>query len=161
MQRLVKFTWFITTLLFLVVLLWEYSYLPQTVEVLGGAERETYGTLSRENFFYIVLAVFAFSNAMLFALRKLILMNIDQKEKRESAGKVSLKKDISDWLLGFAGSLNVFLILALIYIGFYNNPSGVNFSHYSPLVYGGPVLMLILVGILIYILLKKRDGNKD
>lgn len=157
MQRLIKFTWFITTLLFLGVLLWEYSYLPITVGVLPGEDGQTAVFISRENFFYIALAVFSFTNALLFGLRKLILQNMEQKRIKESAGRTALKQDLSDWMLGFAASLNLFFMLGLIYLGVYNNSDGINLAHYGPVVYGGPVLVVILLGILFYILLKKRS----
>lgn len=157
MQRLIKFTWFITALLFLGVLLWEYSYLPLNVGVLPGEDGETSGFISRENFFYIALAIFSFTNALLFGLRKLILRNMEQTGKRESAGRAGLKQDLSDWMLGFAASLNLFFMLGLIYLGVYNNSDGINLGHYGPVVYGGPVLVIILLGILMYILLKKRS----
>lgn len=157
MNRLIKFTWFLTTLLFLGVLLWEYAYLPQNVGILADPEGAPVEFISRENLFYVVLAIFSFSNAVIFALRKLILVSMQPNEKREVPGKAGLKYDLSDWLLAFAASLNIFLIFGIIYLGFYNNSSGINLSAYGPLVYGGPIIMGILFLVLIYILLKKRD----
>lgn len=156
MRRLIKFTWILTTLSFLGVLLWEYSYLPLNVGVLAGSKGEITTFISREKFFYIVLAIFAFSNGVLYSLRRLIILNITASGKSLPAAKESLQNDLADWMLGFAASLNVFFIFALIYLGFFNNSSGVNLAHYGPFVYGGPVLIGILLGILIYLLLKKR-----
>lgn len=157
MNRLIKFTWFLTTLLFLGVLLWEYAYLPQNVGIQADAEGAPIEFISREIFFYVVLAIFSFSNAVIFALRKLILVSLQRNGNREVPGKAGLKNDLSDWLLGFAASLNMFLIFGIVFLGFYNNSSGIYLPAYGPLVYGGPIIMGILIVVLIYILLKKRD----
>lgn len=158
MGRLIKFSWVISSLMFLMVLLWVYAYMPDTVGIdnnITGPESER---MSRETFFYLSLAIFAFANAALFALRKSLLLNTRSRQVAVSPSrKEGLFLDLGNWSLSFAAGLNFFFILSILYLGFFNNPEGRDFAHYAPVVYGGPVIIGILFIALIYILLKKRS----
>lgn len=153
MSRLIKFTWFLTTLLFLGILLWSYAYLPANVGV--GADAGGYPNefLEKEAFFYLALCVFIFFNVILFSSKKLIDNSIS---KRGYSPQRSLQHDLSDWLLAFAASINIFLVLGLVYLDVFNNSDGVNLNIYGPVVFAGPVLVGILLVVLGVILLKKR-----
>lgn len=157
MNRLVKFGWFLTGLLFLVVLLWVYAYMPKMVSIETGTGGVSSYLISRENIFYLSLAIFAFVNAILFSFRKLIVLNQNGRGSVETPGKSRVKEDLAVWALGFAAALNIFFVFGILYMGFFSNPEGRNFAHYAPVVYAGPVLIGILLIILVYILLKKRD----
>ena len=157
MSRLIKFIWIITTLLFLGILLWVYAYLPENVNIGTDAEGAGNGFIGRESFFYTALVIFAFFNGVLFTLKKWIEMKAGERIYTSHDEPGSLQHDLADWLLGFAASINFFLILGMIYLSVFNNPEGIDFRFYGPIVYAGPIVIGILLLFLPFIFLKKRS----
>ncbi len=157
MSRLVKFGWYFSIFLFLGVLLWVYAYLPNNVGIHADSRGAADEFLSKESLFYMLLGLFLLINVAFYALYKLIhLQYLKTLNPHDLESKRSKKQDLADWLLGFAGVLNIFLILTMAYLGIFNNQEGVTISHYAPVVYAGPVLIGIMLLLLIFIFVKKR-----
>lgn len=161
MSRLVKYFWFLSMFIFLVALLYVYAYLPGMVGIQADPQGYVNEFVSRSTFFYVSVGIFLVANISLYVLKRMLETIW---ERGSSAGgtisaRQSMRKDVADWLLGFAAAINIFFVLILVYLAIFNNSEDMNQGMYAPLVYGGPVLMAILFLILIYIFAKKRSAE--
>lgn len=154
MNKLFKFFWLISLLLYFGTLLLIYAFLPEQV----GINANTHGLpdefISKENFFYVSLAVFALSNALFYALYKLLYAT---SRSAATVSAMRLRQAIGSWLLGFAAVLNLFFMLAMSFFSMLNSKQKYDIDLLIMLVYTGPILMAIMFGILIYILMGRRD----
>ena len=134
--------------LFLIATLTVHSYMPAVVQVLvGDAGNAT--TLEKDSFFYLVLGVFMLVNVFLIVLVALL-----KKIPVTSGGLFKsdyFKGRLLNWLRSFEVVLNIFIVLAVAFIGIYNNPAHFNPNAFGWLIYFGFGLiglwMLLLVGV--------------
>lgn len=153
MNRLLKFFWLVSLFIYLGGLLWIYSFLPDRV----GFHVNMYGMpdefIERSSFFYSSLFIFLLSNALLYALHKLLMVT---RRTAQTERALLLRQDLAGWLLGFAGALNLFFVMAMLFFGLFNSRENFDVNDYALLVYGGPLLLALMFGLLVYILLKNR-----
>ena len=140
--------------MFLGSILLIYAFLPDRVGIHSNRLGMPDDFIARETFFWISLIVFVGSNALLYTLYKLLMLTRKTARTEQS---IALRQDIGAWILGFAGTLNIFYVLAMAFFGLFNSSENYNIDRFMILVYAGPILMAAMFGLLVYIL-KKRKG---
>jgi uncharacterized membrane protein len=160
MSRLLKSFWLLSLVLFLIVLLYVYAYLPASVGVHAGPDGRADHFIEKSSFFYLSIGLFLLANAAIFILRKLLLRTWlrDTVTSQLSPARIGMRKDVIDWLYAFATTLNVFFILIMVFMAAFNTPDqAANQGISGALVYAGPLLIGIVFLALIYIFVKKRE----
>lgn len=153
MNRFLKFFWVISILLFFGALLLIYAYLPDRVAIHANTAGLADEFMARESFFYLSLIAFVGTNVLLYVLHRLLLLTrVTSRDERA----LRLRLDIAAWLLGFAGTINLFFILVMGFFGIFNNAEGFTTYHFGLLVYSGPLLLAFIFGLLGYILMRRR-----
>jgi len=123
--KLLKGIWFVSMVTALGTLLYVYAGLPQDVIVQReGGENVS---ISNEAFFYIVMMFLAISNVMVFVTRKLF-----QREE-----------DFRTWFYGLITTLNIFFVIALVYISQFNSNERFNYERVAFLIYGSVALIVL------------------
>jgi cytochrome c biogenesis factor len=140
--KLLKGIWFVSMVLALGTLLYVYAGLPQDVVV--QSEGGDNVSISNEAFFYVVMMLLAISNVMVFVTGKLF-----QREE-----------DFKTWFYGLIATLNIFFVIALIYISQFNSNERFDYGRVAFLIYGSVGLIVLWAalwpGYLIYRRLKSK-----
>ena len=125
MFKIFRAVWFFSLIGVLGALLYVYADLPENVIVQqDGIETVL---ISRDVFFYIVLAVLTVTNAMVYAI-----------------GSV-YKNDLSfkAWFCGLIITLNLFFVVGLFLVNAYNSDERFDFSRIGFVIYGSVALMVL------------------
>lgn len=158
MSRMIKFIWLVSIFLFLVILLWVYAYLPAQVGVMAnpGGAADTF--ISKNIFFYLSIGMFLLVNGVLFVMHKMLMPASLHAYRRNPvlSPKEALRADLASWMFGFAAALNIFFILGIYFLSVFNNPEGLELAYYGVLVFAGPVLIIGMLLVLVYLFFKKR-----
>ncbi|MEQ8582933.1 MAG: hypothetical protein RIC30_11655 [Marinoscillum sp.] len=139
MLRVVSFLKLLSIILFLIILVLVYAYLPIMVAMepgTGGLQ------LHKETFFYYVVAGFVIVNLVMLAFQKLF------------EGKIE-NEDVKAWVRSGAFVINICLTLLVGFIGVLNNSGHLNPSGFAYLNYMGPVLIFSWILGLFYLIYKK------
>lgn len=158
MNRFIKLFWFFSLLGFLGAILLVYSNLPVEVDVTLGSGDVSPIFLSRNAFFYFMIAVVVLTNGVLLALAKAVRL-IKSPAYPVSPGiseKVLFKSRIVNWLGSFSFVLNLFYIVGVLFVGFHNDAQYVAPKSYSALVYGSILLILAWIFWLALIFLQRK-----
>lgn len=153
MKRFFKFFWLISILLYLVALLLIYAFLPEQVGVHANEWGMPDEFIERSIFFYSSLVVFLLANGLLYSLYKLLLITRRTVQTEQS---LVLRQALAGWFLGFAGALNLLFIMVMAFFALLNRQGTSRFDVYALLVYGGPLLIGLMLALLVYILMKYR-----
>ncbi|MEP5612072.1 MAG: hypothetical protein ABJP45_07465 [Cyclobacteriaceae bacterium] len=127
-----------SVLFFTVVLLLIYGYLPISVDV----NIDGIGNLHKHRFFYYSLSAFLGINIIL----RLIL----------NFGFKSASEKVFAWMTSLIFILNLYLTFIVGFVGVWNNSSSISASSYAYLNYLGPLFVLVWVGGLIFLVVKKQ-----
>ena len=137
--RIFRSVWFLSVLVVLAVLLYQYASWPE--EVVIGQGEVNFITLSRDGFFYTALVILAFVNVTVYISR-----NFARKAEAFTA-----------WFYGFVAVINFFLIIALSFISLFNSSENYRFGEIGLVIYGSLFLIgMWLIGGLIYWLAQKK-----
>lgn len=153
MKKLFKLFWFITIFLFLAGLFFIYAALPERVGMLVNSHGLPNEFIDKAYFFYGVLTIFVLTNALLYTLYKLLYAT---GRREATVAKMEFKQALGSWLLGFAAVLNIFFVLAQILFSMINSREKYDAMDFLPIVYTGPALILLMFGVLLYILFRRR-----
>jgi hypothetical protein len=123
--KLLKGAWFVSMAAALVALLYVYAGLPQQVIVQNDGGSNV--TITNEVFFYVVMMILAITNVMVFVIGKVF--------HRE--------EDFRAWFFGLIMTLNIFFIIALIYIFQYNSNERFEYERVAFVIYGSLALMVL------------------
>ncbi len=123
--KLLKGIWFLSIVAALIALLYVYAGLPQ--EVIVQKQGSSQISVSNELFFYIVMMFLAISNVMVFIIGKVF----------------SEKEDFRAWFHGLIMTLNIFFIIALIFIFQYNSNEKFDYGRIAFIIYGSLGLMVL------------------
>jgi hypothetical protein len=123
--KILKVIWVFSLLTVLGVFMYVYASLPENVVV---NENPQTTTLSRETLFYIVLAVIAVANALVFAVTRIF----SQKES-----------DFKAWFYGLIACANLFFVIGLSFISLYNSNEKYDFARLGIIIYGSVGLLLV------------------
>lgn len=138
MIKAVKVLNLFSTILFAVVLLTIYAYLPISVDLnIDGVT-----AVHKQSFFYQALIAFISVNIILR-----LIFNFGFKKN----GGL-----LSSWLSSLILIINVYLTLLIGFIGVWNNATHIAPSGYSYLNFIGPILLIIWIGGLIFLVIKKQ-----
>lgn len=139
MLRVVNFLKILSIILFLVILLLVYAYLPVMVALDPG----TFDwSLHKETFFYYTIACFVVVNVVMLGFQKLT-------EPRMT------NEDAKAWARGGGFVINIYLTLLIGFIGVINNTAHLDPAGFVYLNYFGPILIFSWIVGLIYLLYKK------
>lgn len=142
-QKLLKGTWFVSMVAALGVLLYVYAGLPQEVVIQSDGGRNV--SISIEVFFYVVMIFLAVSNVTVFVIGKLF-----QREE-----------DFRAWFYGLIMTLNIFFIIALVYISQFNSNERFDFGRIAFLIYGSVALIVVWAALWPVYLIFRRAKSKS
>lgn len=137
--KIFRSVWFLSVLAILFVLLYQYAAWPETV-VIGQGE-VNFISLSRDNFFYVSMALLAFVNVTVYIVKNFA------KESDE----------FQSWFYGFIAVINFFLVIALSFISLFNSSEDFRFGQIGFIIYGSLILVFSwIAGGLLYWFVRKR-----
>lgn len=122
MGRIVKFIWIISLLSALAVLLYTYASLAEVVFLTNDITDQ--GSITRETYFYIGLALLVVFNFGFYAL-----------SKNMHLGNAVLKEALVNWQLSFAMILNFFYMAAALFIMLFNSGENFNYNNFGYLIF--------------------------
>jgi hypothetical protein len=138
MVKAVKVLNFTSVLLFVLVLILIYAYLPISVDL----NIDGISNIHKHRFFYYSLAGFVIMNMLVR-----VIINLGFK---------SLSENVLAWGTSLIFVLNFYLTLTIGFVGVWNNATHISPSNYAYLNFLGPVFLIIWVGGLIFLVVKKR-----
>ncbi|TAE02718.1 MAG: hypothetical protein EAZ97_02330 [Bacteroidetes bacterium] len=120
MLPLIKFLWLASMLIFLVILLVTYMYLPEQVNLFVAE----LGKIDKQIYFYSYLLILLVSNVSIIFLGKMLpflpknLILVPQKNEwlAEKNNEILLFKNLNYWVKGLGFIINIFLIISLLSI---------------------------------------------
>lgn len=138
--RIFRSVWFLSVLAVFVMLLYQYASWPE--EVVVGQEAVNFISFSRENVFYIFLAIAALVNVSVFVARHF----------------AKSKEELLAWFYGLIGIVNFFLIIAVSFISLFNSNESFRYERIGVIVYGSMFLFgaWIVGGIFYWLIQRKR-----
>lgn len=146
MIRIIKLLYAVSVLVFLVVLLYIYAFLPDQVGIYFNALGEPIWQITKAAFFYATLGVFVLTNGLIL-LYKNLSKSDDAMRKWQT---------FSDWLSGLSLIINVTCIFSVLFIGMYHNAEHFDITNYIVLVYLGPALLVGWIFWFIYLQFLKK-----
>lgn len=123
--KLFKAVWFLSVLATLAILLFNYAGLPETVVV--QEEGPSAFRVSRELYFYAMLAFIALVNVMVFPIGKVFASN----------------PDFRSWFYGLVIALNFFFIVSMNFVGVFNSGEKFDYEQVRYIVYFSLGLFLL------------------
>ncbi len=128
----------VSVLLFSVILLLVYAYLPIMVDM----NLEGLKDIHKQTFFYYAFGSFVIVN---------VIIRIGV-----SLGSRNLSEDLAAWIRAILFIVNFYLASMIGFIGVINNTGHINPSSFGYLNYLGPIFLIIWVIGLIFFLIKKK-----
>ena len=123
--KIFKVIWIFSLLGLVADFMYMYASWPETVVVF---ERASTFSLSRESLFYIVLAVIALINMLVF-----VITRIFPEEKI----------DFKSWFYGLVICFNLFFVVAISFIAVYNSGERFRYEEIGAAIYGSVILLLV------------------
>ena len=134
MVKLIRVFTTFTIILFLVLLLIVYAFLPVKVGIFYSGNGTAVHEISRNGFFYSAISIFMILQLIFYLFKGYVIRFRFQSEKRTN---------LAVWFRGMFLGVNIFFILMLIFIGMANNAVDYSFSSILYIAFIGPVLLLI------------------
>lgn len=145
-----------TILLFTGALIWSYAFMASQVNYRFDPAGDALGTANKNTYFFGAMFVFLLANVVCYYFTR-VLKRIDTTEDGKGIRNRSLKKDLIIWVKGFAGVLNLFFSLILVFLGLMNMSTDYNIKTLGFYVYLGPILILAWFFYLAVIVGKRRN----
>ena len=146
MNKFLKFFTSVSIIIFLVALLIVYAFLPDPLGLLFNEDGLPMREMSKNTFFYSTLFLFVISQIILILFKNGRLF------------KMKLNREyLITWFQGFHLSINLFVILMLIFIGLANNAVDYSFSSIQFINYLAPLVVLVWLVMLPLLLLLKKS----
>ncbi len=155
MEKFIGFFRNVTILLFTGALIWSYAFMASQVNYRFDPAGDALGTANKDTYFFGAIVIFLLTNVVCYYFTK-VLKKINTTEDGTGIRNRSLKKDLMVWIKGFAGVLNLFFSLILVFLGLMNMSADYNIKTLGFYVYLGPVLILAWFFYLAVILGKRR-----
>ena len=155
MDKFIGFFRNVTILLFTGALIWSYAFLASQVNYRFDPAGGALGTASKDTYFFGAIVIFLLVNIVCLWFVK-TLRKITTTEDGTGIRNKSLKMDLIGWVKGFAGVLNLFFSLILVFLGLMNMSADYNIKTMGFYVYLGPILIVIWFFYLAVILGKRR-----
>ncbi len=136
MVKIISVFFNMSIVLFLVVLMVVYAFLPESSGILFDREGGNIQEISRNTIFYTTLIGFIIVQLLFY------LFNTTVLNKKFSTSK---KRYISIWFKGMFLAINVYFISMLIFLGLANNAVDYTFSSIEYVSFLGPGILVIWV----------------
>lgn len=123
--RIFRSVWFLSLLAVTAALMYGYASMQEYVvvqEAVNGAIR-----ISRETFFYMVLALLTIINVFVFIIARIMVRS----------------EDFKSWFYGLVITFNIFLIVGIGFVSLYNSGEMYDYARLQPVVYGSIGLLLL------------------
>ena len=154
MDKFIRFFWNVTILLFTGTLIWSYAYLASQSDysydfegIVSNADKNTY--------FFAGILVFLVANLACNYFIK-TMKKITTIDNGKGLKNRSLKLDLISWTKGFAGVLNLFFALVLVFLALVEMSTQYNINTIGFYVYLGPIFIVAWFIYLGFILFKTR-----
>jgi hypothetical protein len=136
--RIFRSVWFLSVVAVLTILLYQYASWPE--ELVIGQGEVNFITLTRDGFFYTVIAILTLVNVTVYAIRTMA---------KRADGFVA-------WFYGCIAVINFFFIVALSFVSLFNSNENYRFGEIGFIIYGSLFLIgLWIIGGLLYWLVQK------
>ncbi|MEJ7647109.1 MAG: hypothetical protein WKF87_21095 [Chryseolinea sp.] len=123
--KIFKALWFLSMLAVLANLLFTYMSLPENVVIRDDGEARI--ALPRDSFFYIMTALLAIVNVMVYFISRIFKKDFDFRA----------------WFHGLVITLNIFFIISMNFIGLFNSGERFDYKRIDFIIYGSLGLFLI------------------
>lgn len=123
--KLFRGFWFLSVLAVLGNLLYVYASLPEKVVVFRELSGDTH--LSNDSFFYIMTAVIALVNVLVYLVKAVFRQN----------------ENFRAWVHGLVICFNIFFIIGMSFIQVLNSNEVYNYASLGPIIYGAFVLVCL------------------
>jgi len=143
--RFGKATYFLSVLLFIFVLLYFYSALPEQVSVQMDKLGNSTWDIQKASFFYGMICLFVLFNLMVLLPPKLLETKTHQGLRRIFPVGDVFRDYFLAWFYSFGFVLNLSLGLMVFYAHSINNQNEIASSDYNVFFYSVPVLFLVWV----------------
>ncbi len=140
--KIFKAVWFLSVLATLALLLFNYAGLPESVVVQQQGVDAV--RISRETFFYLMMAITGIVNFMVFPIAKIYKTN----------------EDFRSWFYGLVIALNFFFMVSMNFVALFNSGEKYDYSRINIIIYGSVGLFVLwMIGWPVYLLFRKVSGR--
>ncbi len=143
--RFGKAIYFISVLLFIFVLLYFYSALPESVSYQMDEAGNSTADLGKGSFFYLMIAMFVICNGLVLLPPKLLETKSHTGLRRIFPVGDSYRDYFLGWFYSFGAILNLSLGLMVFYTHSINNQNEIASSEFNIFFYMIPVLFLVWI----------------
>ncbi len=143
--RFGKAIYFISVLLFIFVLLYFYSALPESVSYQMDEVGNSTADLGKGSFFYLMIAMFVICNGLVLLPPKLLETKSHTGLRRIFPVGDSYRDYFLGWFYSFGAILNLSLGLMVFYTHSINNQNEIASSEFNIFFYMIPVLFLVWI----------------
>jgi len=147
MIKILRFFTSISILIFLAAILIVYAFLPDPSGLLFGGQGNIIIEISRDTFFYSALFIFVIIQILYIIFNRTIL-----KQRIESPGG-----RMSTWIQGMILSVNLFIILMIIFIGLANNAVDYSYKSIHLVAYIAPSIVIVWLLTLPFFLFLRKE----
>lgn len=159
--RFGKAFYFFSILLFIFILLYFYSALPETVGLGVNENGSVDKTLDKGTFFYGMVAAFVIFNAITLFPPKSLETKSNKKLHRIFPVGDAYRDYFLTWFYSFGGILNLSLALLVFFIHAINNQDEIAPSQFSFFFYIMPVVLLVwVIGFFVLLMGKFKQVQK-
>lgn len=155
MDKFIGFFRNISILLFTGTLIWSYAYMAGQSDYSYEFQGISLPAGDENTFFFAGIMAFLIANLVCNWFAK-TLKKITTSENGKGLRNRSLKLDLITWTKGFAGVLNLFFALVLVFLALMKMSTQYNIKTLGFYVYLGPVLLVAWFVYLAVILIKRR-----
>lgn len=153
MHRIFKLVSRITILIFIVILLYVYAFLPEVVKLYIDENDVAIIAVGKEEFFYGCLGIFVVCTLILSYLKK-SLQSIPVTNSANSISETK-KESLQSWANSLSVVLYLFFTFTIAFIGMYHNSEHFNISNFAFMIYIGPILLIAWIFYLPFLLIYK------
>lgn len=104
-----------------------YGYASMHEEVIVREEVQSTIRMSRDTFFYVVLAFLSIINVLVFIIARIMVRS----------------EDFKSWFYGLVITFNIFFIVGIGFISLYNSGEAYDYARLEPLIYASIGLFLV------------------
>jgi hypothetical protein len=136
MIKILKSFTTLSIIIFLIILLVIYAYLPKSVGIIFSDSGEITWNVTRDSFFYSFLFTFFFLQLIFYLFTQFKLNNVSH---------TSVNERLTIWFRGAILLINLFFIFTVLFLGLANNAVDYSYSSIKGIGYAGSVLIFIWI----------------
>ena len=136
--KIFRVVWFFSVLGLMLFFMYTYASLPDPLVIMDDEEQVI---ISKEVWFYSILAIVATFNMFVYVFRS--LNKSRQASLRQSASQMQEGEGFVSWYYGLVICLNLFMIVAVSYISLFNGGERFEYERIGIIIYGSITLMVL------------------